>query len=217
MAKQVSPEDRTLAQKMFAAGASAREISDKLGGRVSPSWVSANSRSEGWLRGVLPKELVASGEDQIYEPANASPEVKNDNTNKLEAAAKRRFVQRKAELANRMADGAEVLLGQIFSPHVVKDVKVLSMGREAGQQAQMIEYTLSQPSPADKKHLATTLGILLDKSLLLTGEATSRTESVQLNGDQTKERLQHIRDELAERAARKELEARTAEERKATG
>ena len=212
MGKRVSEQDQESAKALYAQNRTLKEIVSALGGRVSVGWLSMKARDEGWLRGILPPDLIAPDSPQVYEAANADPQTQNANTDKLEAAAKRRFVQRKAQLANKMADGAELLLSQMFSPQVIKDVRPVGMGGGV-QEVRMIEYTLPEPSPADKKHLATTLGILLDKSLLLTGEATSRSENVQLNGDQAKTRLEHIRDELAERAASNA--AKAAEQRNA--
>lgn len=206
MPKIVSPEDRTLAQHLYSQGLSSREISERLSGRLSASWISAHSRDEGWLRGVLPPDVLAAGTEQVYEPANADPETKNANTEKLEAASRRRFAQRKVEMADRMASKVDVLLDQMFGQHVVKEIKLVGMGGGI-QEVKLVEVQLNEPSPADKKHLATTMAILVDKASLLMGDATSRVETAKLRPEEVTDRLKHYRNEVAERAAQKAAQA----------
>lgn len=207
MPKRVSDEDRALAQKLFAQGLSSRDVSNQLGSRVSPSWVQRTSATEGWLRGVLPPDLITEDNPQIYESVKAEPDEQNANTAKLEAATRRKFAQRKLDLADRMAGKIDVLLDQMFGQHVVKEIKLVGMGGGV-QEVKLVEVALDEPSPTDKKHLATTLAILVDKASLLVGDATSRVETAKLSGTEVADRLKHFRDELEER--RRQAEATPA-------
>src|SRR3954466_4322904 len=102
MPKKVSPEDRELAQRLYAQGLSSRDIAAKLDNRVSAGWVQTHSRDEGWLRGVLPKELISEDTPQVYESSKSPPDEKQNNTAALEAASRRKFVEQKQRLAMRM-------------------------------------------------------------------------------------------------------------------
>lgn len=200
MSRKVSPEDRALAQKLYAQGLSSRDISAKLENRVSASWVAAKSRAEGWLRGVLPPELISEDTPQVYESSKSTPDEKQNNTAALEAASRRKFVEQKQRLAMRMVGKVDTLLDQMFGEHLITDIKALGVGGGA-QEVKIIQVRLPEPSPTDKKNLATTLGILMDKALLLSGDATSRVETAKLSSGEVTDRLQHFRNELAERRA----------------
>lgn len=206
MAARVSDEDRARARTLFEQGGrSFRQIANELGGRVSAAWISNTARNEGWLKGLLPPEVVASGEPQIYESANATPDEMAVNTSKMSEVQLRRWQDRKADLADKFADGAERLYGQLFAPHTLKEVKTVGIGK-GEQDLRMVEVMLTEPSPADKKNLALTLAILVDKASLLAGDATQRVETSSLTKDQVAERLKHYRDELAKRREQKAVE-----------
>lgn len=212
MPKKVSDEDRAEAKRLVSLGKSYREVSIALDGRVSSSWVADNARKEGWLRGILPEELVAEGQPQIFEPANATPEQREQNTAHISAAMNRRFAKRKLEIADELAEGILKLYGQMFEPCVIKEAKVVPGARGAGSEVQFISIPLPEPTPADKKNLAVALGILADKASLLAGDATSRVETSKLDGTAVAERLKHVRDEVADRRAQAEAAARQAKE-----
>jgi hypothetical protein len=207
VANRVSDEDRARARTLFEQGGrSFRQIANELGGRMSAAWISNTARNEGWLKGLLPAEIVAAGETQIYESANATPDEMAANTSKMSEVQLRRWQDRKAELADQFAEGAERLYGQIFAPHVLKEVKTVMLPKGMGQDLRMVEIQLSEPSPADKKNLALTLAILVDKASLLSGDATSRVETSSLTKDQVADRLKHMRDELGKRREQKAVE-----------
>lgn len=205
MSKRVSDEDKQRAQGLFAIGKSYRDIASDLEGRVSAAWLSKTARAEGWLRGVLPDSLITPDTPQIFESAAATPDERNTNTDYMSAAMKRKFSERKAEIADQLADGVVRLYGQMFSPHVLKEAKLRNVG-DGVQKLEIVEIPMSEPSPADKKHLATALAILVDKASLLVGDATSRVETASLNPAQLQERLGNVADELAARRAAAEAE-----------
>lgn len=205
MARRVSTEDRLRARELFGESKTLSEIVDALEGRVSASWVSRISREENWIRGLLPPESVSAERPQIYETANASPEEMSANTDKLQEANRRRWLDKKAELAGKAGDAAERILAQVFAAHVVKDVKTVGLGGGV-QDLRMVEIQLTEPTPADKKALATVFGILVDKASLLSGDATERVETSSLTKDQVADRLKHFRDELGKRREQKAID-----------
>jgi hypothetical protein len=216
MTKRVSAEDRVKAQQFFAQGHPVRTIAELLDNRVSASWISKTARDDSWQKGLLDPEVVAAGEPQIFESANASPEEMRSNTEKVSEVQLRRWQEHKAALAAKLGAGAERILEQIFAQHVVKEVKTVGMGRGV-QDLRMVEVVLAEPSPADKKHLATALAILVDKASLLSGDATQRVETSSLTGEQVKDRLKHYRDELAQRRADAEVAQAKREVGRKTG
>lgn len=205
MPKKVSTDDRLLARELFSTGKTLSEIVAAMDGRVSASWISTTARAEGWVKALIPPEKLAPGQEQIYESASATAEEMNANTEKMAAAAMRRWQDQKAHLAAKLGAGAERIFEQIFTQHVVKEVKTVGMGGGV-QDLRMVEVVLAEPSPADKKHLATTLAILVDKASLLSGDATQRVETSSLTKDQVADRLKHYRDELGKRRQQKQIE-----------
>lgn len=205
-ARRVSEEDRTRARELFQQGVKLLEIVKAMDGRVSAAWLSKTSRSENWMKGLLSEEVVRGGEPQIYESANATPEQMAANTSKMSEVQLRRWQDRKAELAGKAGDAAERILEQVFSPHTVKDVKTVMLPKGLGQDLRMVEVHLDEPTPADKRALATVFGILVDKASLLSGDATQRVETSSLTKDQVTDRLKHFRDELGKRREQKAIE-----------
>lgn len=206
MAKRVSDEDWTRAQALFAIGRTFREISEQLEGRVSASTVCSRARKDGWLKGVLPEKLVTDDTPQVYESANATPEEVSANTDKLQEANRRRWVDRKAEMADDFADKIQLLMERAFSPCVLKEQKLVGQGGGA-QQVTLVETRLELPPPADQVKLITGAAILVDKASLLVGDATSRVETASLKPEDLKARLGHIVDEVGARRAAAEAEA----------
>lgn len=202
MPKRVAPEDRARAKELFQQGMKLADIVSEMSGRVSAAWLSRTSREENWLKGLLPAEDLARGEPQIYESANATPAEMAANTSKMTEVQLRRWAEQKAHLAARAGAAAEKVLEQVFARHVVKEVKTVGMGGGV-QDLRMVEVVLAEPTPTDKKHLATTFGILVDKASLLSGDATQRVETSSLTKDQVADRLKHYRDELAKRREQK--------------
>jgi len=214
--KRPSEEDKQRAQALFAIGRTYREIASELGGRMSPQTVCNWAKAGNWQKGVLPEKFVSPDNPQIYESANATPEEMAHNTDKMQEGLRRRWVDQKAELADRMGAEASRLLDQLSRPYTVQDVKLVGLGGGV-QQPTLTKIELPEPPPQEKVRLLTGVGILVDKASLLSGDATSRVETASLNKGQLEERLTHIRDEVA--AARERAEAAKAEAagKKATG
>lgn len=210
MPKKVSAEDRLEAQRLYAQGHPSRTISEMLEGRISASWISSTARADNWHKGLLPADLVSEAQPQIFESANATPEQMRANTEKLSEVHARKWQDHKAQLAVKLGTSAERILDQIFAPHVLKEVKTVALPDRGGQDLRMVEVLYDEPTPADKKNLALTLAILVDKASLLSGDATSRVETASMTPDQTKDRLKHYRDELAQRRATAEAKADNA-------
>lgn len=205
MAKRVSTEDRLRARELFGESKTLSEIVDALEGRVSASWVSRISREENWIRGLLRPELLSDEQAQIYETANASPEEMSANTDKLQEANRRRWLDKKAELAAVFGEKIDLLLERAFSPHTLKEVKTVGLGGGV-QDLRMVEIALNLPTPADQVKLITGVAILVDKASLLSGDATQRVETSSLTKDQVADRLKHFRDELGKRREQKAIE-----------
>lgn len=211
MGKQVSDDDHQRAQALFAIGRTLREISDALGRRVSPSWISRHSREENWQRGILPESHVTPDNPQIYESANATAEEMSTNTDKLQEGNRRRWIEHKGELADEFGEKIRLLLDRAFSPCTLKEQKLVGQGG-GEQRVTLVETELELPPPADQVKLITGVAILVDKASLLVGDATSRVETASLSKEQAQERLGFLRSEFEER-----LERRRAEAEKKTG
>lgn len=216
MPKKVSAEDQDTAKALFSQGMPVRAIASALEGRVSAAWVSKMARDNGWVKGILPDHLVSPDSPQIYESANATPQEMAGNTDKMQEAVRRRWVDHKAELADKFGERIAELLERAFSPYIVQEVKLVGMGGGV-QQPTLTKVELSQPPPQEQVRLLTGLAILVDKASLLSGDATSRVETASLNKGQLIDRLAHIKDEVG--AARERAEAARAEaaSKEATG
>lgn len=206
--KSGSREDWHRARELYAEGLSYRDIATQLDNRISQATLNRWAVRETWERGIFPKDLVDEETPQIMEQAGAQAVVVSANNERIKAMGERKFIERRIELAQKLANGAEVLFEQMFEAHTMIDVKV------AGGVVEVVRVPMSEPSPSDKKHLATTLAILLDKALLLSGEATQRTEMLG-TASAAKDRLRFMRDDLAERRNAKAGES--SEEQTETG
>lgn len=203
MPKQIPDDVRQTARRLFEQGRTSREIVTALGGQVSTAWVSENSRKEGWLRGILPEDQVTADNPQIFESANATAQEMARNTDKFQEASRRRWAAHKADLADEFGDRIRELLDRAFAPCIQKEVKVVPGPQGAGSQVQLVEVPLSLPTPADQVKLLTGVAILVDKASLLSGDATSRVETAKLNSGEVADRLKFVRNEVAERAAKR--------------
>jgi len=72
----------------------------------------------------------------------------------------------KERLANRLLDYAETELDRLYKPLTYK----------AASNKELVTWELPEPMPADRKQIMLTAAIAIDKSALLAGEATGRTE-----------------------------------------
>lgn len=203
MGKRASEDDVQRAQALYAAGKSYRDIASDLGGRFSAQTICNWARKDNWQRGILPEAYVTPDTPQIYESANATPQEMSVNTDKFQEASRRRWASHKADLADEFGERIQQLLDRAFAPCIQKEVKVVPGPQGAGSQVQLVEVPLSLPTPADQVKLLTGVAILVDKASLLSGDATSRVETAKLNSSEAAERLQHVRNDIAERKAKK--------------
>lgn len=81
------------------------------------------------------------------------------------------LAQRRAKLAEDLMGDIERLRLQLFAPCLER--KAMSA---AGVGIEVVDIHHAQPTFGDKKALMTTIAIAIDKVLLLSGEATQRTE-----------------------------------------
>ena len=110
------------------------------------------------------------------------------------------LAERKRVLADRLLDEAASFVGQLHSPVVEKVVKVVPQGGSTGSVTEVVEVKYSKPPTADAKRIVESIGVLVDKIQLLTGDVTARTELV--GGEQDRSAtLATVTDLLARRAA----------------
>lgn len=82
------------------------------------------------------------------------------------------LAERRAKLALALMGDIERLRLQLFAPALER--KAMASGKEI----EVVDIHHDEPTFSDKKALMTTIAIAVDKVLLLSGEATSRTELI---------------------------------------
>ena len=108
--------------------------------------------------------------------------------------------ERKRKLADSLLDKAEAFVTQLDASVVEKVVKVVPQGGGAGSVTEVVEVRYGKPPTADAKRIVESIGVLVDKIQLLTGDVTARTELV--GGEQERSAtLATVTDLLARRAA----------------
>lgn len=84
---------------------------------------------------------------------------------------------RRLELAHGLLDDIAHLRAELFAPCVQRIVKTVSA--VAGRtEAEIVDVELDQPTFAEQTRIMTSIGIAVDKAQLLSGAATSRTETL---------------------------------------
>lgn len=161
-----------------------REIAAQTG--LAYSTVRHRAQREGWER--------VEGSVQAADPSITPEKVSRRELN---------LKGRRLNLASRLLDEAETLLDEMHAPSVRHEVKVVPQGRDMGSEVEIVEVTEPSAPASDKRNLAVSAAILIDKSQLLSGEATSRNED--LTPEERRDRLRQIRDELEERRERARL------------
>jgi hypothetical protein len=86
--------------------------------------------------------------------------------------------ERKARLVANLLGDVERLRGQLFAPTVEKKALTVSDGHLNGAHVEIVDVAYDEPTFPDKRALMTTIAIAVDKILLLSGEATQRTETI---------------------------------------
>jgi hypothetical protein len=130
-----------------------------------------------------------------------------EQTERIKAKAGERWAARRADLLDELVDDLFRIKAQLFAPSTRREVKVVGQG-EGRQDVEIIDVHTPLPPVADQKAIAVTFAVLMDKTLLLAGEATSRAETGPIADRETATAMvQKVRDELAERRAAQELVA----------
>lgn len=173
-----------MAKTLWEKGESYRTVSEETG--IPVNSIRVRKIDEGWTLQAVPRDQT--------------PEARRAKTAAARRAAADKVLERRGELANHLMEDLLELREQLFEPVVVKEAKVVQVGNNMGSEVEIVEIELPRPVPADQQRIVTSMAILTDKLLLLTGEATSRTETVDgSNREAAAARLKMIRDELAER------------------
>lgn len=182
--------DWATARSAFEAGQSYRQAEDSVGGRISYGRIRRRALAEHWVQDGL--------------PADADAEARRAQTANATAAAQRKWAVEKERVLSDLVGTIDRLQGQVFAPHRVLDAKVVPQGNGRSE-VEVVAIDMAEPSPQDKKALVTSMAILIDKAQLLSGDATSRTETGPIADREAVEaRLRQVRDELAERRAANE-------------
>ena len=93
------------------------------------------------------------------------------------------IAERKGALVLGMLDDIERLRAQLFAPTVEKKALVVNLGGNCGSAIEIAEVHLTQPSYADQNRIVASMTGLLDKVLLLSGDATARVEQTGQQAD----------------------------------
>ena len=196
-----TPEHWARAQELFAAGLVYKSIEMRLdremgsiNGVAPPRHHTIRRRAtqEGWLRSEHVGLHVG--------PAVEESEQTKERLAKFKAQGEINREHRLQQLTDELIASVHTLVGQMFEPHVLKEVKVVPGPQGTGSDVEVVEVELDQPTPRDKQALASAAAQLIDRVQLLTGKATGRTEVGPIMDRATAEsRLKGIRDELSER------------------
>jgi transposase-like protein len=92
------------------------------------------------------------------------------------AAKQLTIAERKGELVVGMLDDIVKLRGQLFAEYVEKKPMIVSDGHKEGSHIAVASVRLSRPAPVDQLRIVEAATKLLDKVMLLSGDATARVE-----------------------------------------
>lgn len=155
--------------------------------RYEADGLAATVEATGIPKGTL-SAWITKGEWRTHAPEKMEAAIA---TQRASVEAKR------LALALALFDDIDRLRAQLFAPVVERKVVTVSLGRNEGSEAQVVDVRLSQPTFGDQKAITTAVAIDVDKIQVLTGGATERIE---LTGD-ARTRAVELADELAERRA----------------
>jgi hypothetical protein len=121
---------------------------------------------------------------------------KSVNPERIEVAITRQmtFAERKQSLAESLVADVLRLKAQLFAPTVEKKPMIVSDGQHMGSHIEVAEVELDQPSFADQQRITASMATLLDKAMLLAGEATARTETLTAVSDVQASALAAVRE-----------------------
>ena len=196
-----TPEHWARAKELFGAGLVYKSIEMRLDHEmgimdgVAPPrdhTIRRRATSEAWLRN--PNVGLHVG------PAVEDSEQTQERLARFKATGEINREHRTQQLADELLAASTKLIGQMFEPHTLHEVKVVAGPQGAGSGVEVVEVEMREPPPRDKQALASAASQLIDRLQLLTGKATGRTETGPIMDRETAEaRLKGIRDELAER------------------
>lgn len=146
------------------------------------------ARRLGIPEGTMASWVARAGQTIPATPAQAAARASIVATKLVTTA------DRKADLAARLIEDAEQVRRQLFAPTVERKVVTVSGGRHGESRVEIVDVQLPQPTFADQRNIMLTLSGLLDKALLLLGEATERVEKVTID---TTPRTPEVEQELA--------------------
>jgi hypothetical protein len=180
------------AERMFREdGAGYHSIAGATG--LPKSTVRRRALERGWTRDT--EEAQARGQD-----AGTPLEERSEAVRAAAAGQRQSLAARRAALAERLLDKAGGLVDEMDAEVVLRrEAKVVPGGQGLGSTVEVVDVEQPGHDPSAKRNLATAAAILIDKSQLLAGEATSRHE---MTAEETRERVKQIRDEVGERRAR---------------
>lgn len=123
-------------------------------------WVGTDPIRASWalvaeVDGKRRKSLLAQLEDIAATPIEPTP------------------AERKQALADGLLDDAVRLRGQMFAPTIEKKAVKLAGGEHSADQVEIVEIERDEPTFTEKKLLAQTISIVLDKALELGGNAAT--------------------------------------------
>lgn len=108
--------------------------------------------------------------------------------------------ERRQELAGRLLHEVHALAGQLQAPTLVRQVVVLSGGKDASASWEVADVELPSPPARDQQARAAAIGVLVDKLQLLSGAVTERHSSELAGLDLEAELAEHQRRAAAELA-----------------
>lgn len=168
-------------------------LSRAIDGRAAATTIKRRAITHEWARDVHGVEITA----------RPQPEALREAIDRSTEARALIWAEERERIMSKLVDRADHLLDRIVKPHTLIETKIVKdEGQHAGSHVETIETPLSEPLPGDQQRLMTSAAIALDKILLLAGEATSRSETIEgQTSEQRVARAQMIRDELAARRA----------------
>ena len=108
--------------------------------------------------------------------------------------------ERRQELAGRLLDEVHALADQLQAPSLVRQVVVLSGGKDAPASWEVADVELPSPPAKDQQARAAAIGVLVDRLQLLSGAVTER-HSTDLAGLDLEAELAHHQRRVADERA----------------
>jgi hypothetical protein len=204
MPRQRSGHDRhwARARELFGQGLVYQTIADVLARELPEvEGVAAPQAHTIRRRAVEGRWERASADDLSVGPAVETSARVRERLAKFKATGEVQLEKRLQALNEELLEATARLVGEMFEPHTEYQVKVVAGPNGTGSDVEVVEVPLDSPTPRDKQALASAAAQLIDRIQLLSGGATSRSETRQLDPEQARARAAMVRDQLAERRA----------------